>query len=180
VRPLPTQIWNGWIEVTGGRIRSIEPLGLDHYTDEFHQVDERRIWFGCYTRGDFDGVLIRLADAPADTAVTVRLAAARPNPDRAALPLPRPPDQTTGPQVRFRIDDVAARPGRFELSREAIVFARRARARGDWDVSFSYRPSKPPARDDYYYVRVVQADGEVAWTSPVWIGEETAVKTAQR
>jgi len=28
-------------------------------------------------------------------------------------------------------------------------------------------PGKP---DDYYYARVVQTDGGMAWTSPVWVG----------
>jgi hypothetical protein len=29
--------WGGWIEITGGgRIASIEPLNVDHFTDQFH------------------------------------------------------------------------------------------------------------------------------------------------
>ncbi len=64
--------WGGWIEITGGgRIASIEPLNVDHFTDQFHQVDAQRIWFTVRTRGDFDGVLIRLAQSPADTQVRV-------------------------------------------------------------------------------------------------------------
>jgi hypothetical protein len=52
--------------------------------------------------------------------------------------------------------------------------ARQARANGAWDVSFSYCPTKTLAQDDCYYPRVVQIDGEAAWVSPVWIGEQTS------
>jgi hypothetical protein len=36
-------------------------------------------------------------------------------------------------------------------------------------------PTKPPAQDDYFYLRVAQIDGEAAWVSPVWIGEQNSV-----
>jgi hypothetical protein len=57
-----------------------------------------------------------------------------------------------------------------------FVYARKARTNGAWDVSFSYRPTKAPAQDDYYYLRVAQIDGEAAWVSPIWIGEQSSAK----
>jgi hypothetical protein len=53
-----------------------------------------------------------------------------------------------------------------------VILARRIRATGDWDVSFSYRPNEPPQQDDYFYLRVIQIDGEAMWTSPIWIGND--------
>ena len=30
--------------------------------------------------------------------------------------------------------------------------------------------NEPPTTRDWYYVRVFQADGNAAWSSPIWIG----------
>ncbi|NOY81914.1 MAG: hypothetical protein GXP31_13035 [Kiritimatiellaeota bacterium] len=44
---------------------------------------------------------------------------------------------------------------------------------GKKSVQFEYRDARP-IRDrwSYYYVRVIQKDGEIAWSSPVWLGKE--------
>ncbi|MBK9708806.1 MAG: DUF3604 domain-containing protein [Acidobacteria bacterium] len=169
--------WEGWIEVTGGKIASIEPLNVDHYTDQFHRVDDQHIWFSCRTRGDFDGVLIRLAQSPADTQIRVIVSnlvgaaggtGASGNPTWAvSIPGRKPLHEMT-----FKLSDVAQKQGEYKLTPTHTVFARKARANAEWDVSFSYRPTKAPVQDDYYYLRVVQIDGEAAWVSPVWIGEQ--------
>ncbi len=173
--------WGGWIEVSGGRIASIEPLNVDHHTDEFHQVDDRRIWFTCRTRGDFDGLLIRLAQAPADAQVRVIVSelmesAGGTGASGYVVRPPGPPSRKPLHEISFKISEVAQKQAEFNLKPNVNVYARKARANAPWDVSFSYRPAKAPAQDDYYYLRVVQIDGEVAWVSPVWIGEESSQK----
>jgi len=174
--------WGGWIEVSGGRIESIEPLNVDHHTDEFHQVDDRRIWFTCRTRGDFDGLLIRLAAAPADAQVKVIIsdlaesAGGTGASGYVARP-PGPPSRKAIHEISFKVGEVAERQAEFKPADNAYVYARKARANAPWDVSFSYRPTRPPARDDYFYLRVVHIDGEVAWVSPVWIGEQSSPST---
>lgn len=40
------------------------------------------------------------------------------------------------------------------------------------EVSFEYLDNAPLAEDSYYYVRVEQRDGELAWSSPVWLDRE--------
>ncbi|HZT28942.1 MAG TPA: hypothetical protein VFA33_03595 [Bryobacteraceae bacterium] len=37
------------------------------------------------------------------------------------------------------------------------------------DVSFEYLDPAAPAGEHWYYVRVEQADGELAWSSPIWV-----------
>ncbi|GAF78628.1 unnamed protein product, partial [marine sediment metagenome] len=37
------------------------------------------------------------------------------------------------------------------------------------DVSLTWRDPNRPAREHYYYLHVVQADGQQAWSSPIWI-----------
>ncbi len=178
VRPLQVVTWHGEIEVRGARVASSTPIGIDLFTDVFRQVDAHRVAFDVRCRGDFDGVLLELADASADAEVTVRLtrplermvdrAQTARNRARAAASQPAVPLE----EVSFRPGSLERNKARFELSPDGVVLARRIRSTGDWDVSFAYRPGEPPQPDDYFYVRVVQIDGEAAWTSPVWIGNE--------
>ena len=39
------------------------------------------------------------------------------------------------------------------------------------ELEFEYGKTERPKKggSDYYYVRVIQQDGEMAWSSPIWI-----------
>jgi hypothetical protein len=37
------------------------------------------------------------------------------------------------------------------------------------EVNFTYVDNQPPSGEAYYYVRVIQADDQMAWSSPIWI-----------
>jgi hypothetical protein len=56
------------------------------------------------------------------------------------------------------------------------VYARKVKANGAWDIAVSYRSAKWAAQDNYYYLHVVQVDGEVVWVSPMWIGEQRSAQ----
>jgi hypothetical protein len=45
---------------------------------------------------------------------------------------------------------------------------------GRKDVSFEYVDNAPPKGESYYYVRVEQTDGQLAWSSPIWVTAKTA------
>jgi len=36
-------------------------------------------------------------------------------------------------------------------------------------LAFSWEDGTPATDGDYYYIRVTQRDGQMAWSSPVWI-----------
>jgi hypothetical protein len=38
------------------------------------------------------------------------------------------------------------------------------------ECNITYLDNQPPKGPCYYYVRVIQKDGEIAWSSPVWLG----------
>ena len=40
---------------------------------------------------------------------------------------------------------------------------------GSNHVAFEYEKTDPPKETDYYYVRVIQRDYEMAWASPIWV-----------
>ncbi|MCH7908413.1 MAG: hypothetical protein IIB38_02210 [Candidatus Hydrogenedentes bacterium] len=41
------------------------------------------------------------------------------------------------------------------------------------DQKFRFEDSTEPRHGDYYYLRVRQLDGGLAWSSPFWVGGET-------
>ncbi|HEX4949522.1 MAG TPA: DUF3604 domain-containing protein [Blastocatellia bacterium] len=160
--------WRGWIEVTGGRIGSIEKLSTEHRSDQFNQVNDQRLWFHVKTRGDLDGLLLKLAQAPNDARVTVRIAQVDRDPGPQGSMMQRAvlitqPGATALHEYSFKVNDVAAQQGSFEVPKFGFIYARKINAAGRWDAAFSYRPTKAPAQDDYFYLRVVQVDGEAAW-----------------
>jgi hypothetical protein len=40
---------------------------------------------------------------------------------------------------------------------------------GGVEVTFTYVDNDPPAGESWYYIRVEQENGELAWASPVWV-----------
>lgn len=175
--PLGEVVWGGWIELTNGRIGSIESLGLDAISDQFHLVDDRHVWFWCQTRGDFDGVMLKLASAPADTKINVRVSMLIADPGGTGAGhgiswTSGIPGREAKYQASFTLQELTKQRQKFELTPRSFIFAQSASLDAPWNASFTYRPAKPPAQDDYYYLRVVQVDGEAAWSSPIWIGEE--------
>ena len=40
------------------------------------------------------------------------------------------------------------------------------------EIAFPEQLDTAPATCDWYYVRVFQADGNAAWSSPIWVGPE--------
>jgi hypothetical protein len=38
-----------------------------------------------------------------------------------------------------------------------------------WECEFSHDRTDRPRDTDFYYVRVIQRDGEMAWSSPIWV-----------
>ena len=40
---------------------------------------------------------------------------------------------------------------------------------GERQVSFAYRDVDAEPGESYYYVRIQQEDGQMAWASPIWV-----------
>ena len=79
-------------------------------------------------------------------------------------------------------DVVAGEPSQFELSVRILGTAPVKQVdviRGQdfvytlqnqgTDVEFSFVDQEPASGEQYYYVRVQQADGQMAWSSPIWL-----------
>ena len=38
------------------------------------------------------------------------------------------------------------------------------------DAELDWDDPAPPSREHFYYLRAVQRDGQMAWSSPIWVG----------
>ena len=70
------------------------------------------------------------------------------------------------PPLQVRVEGTG-NVARVEVIRnERVVYATRPNRP---DVSVVYTDNDPPPARAYYYVRVAQDDGEIAWGSPIWV-----------
>lgn len=44
------------------------------------------------------------------------------------------------------------------------------------EADFEFRDAEPAAAESFYYLRAVQSDGEVAWSSPIWVLRDPAAR----
>jgi hypothetical protein len=70
--------------------------------------------------------------------------------------------------VKLRARVVGTRPlGKLELVKQGQV-ARTWTGTSE-DQTVEYEDAATAAGDVYFYLRATQADGEMAWSSPVWV-----------
>ena len=50
-----------------------------------------------------------------------------------------------------------------------FLFTRSSNTR---EFTFEFVDNQPAPGENYYYVRVIQTDGELAWSSPIWVRYE--------
>jgi hypothetical protein len=173
------RVWTGTIKVAGAKVEGafspqVEAL---NYLSEWVRPQPGAadtIAFRLTTRGYAKAVRLRLSGDVAKAHVEVSLALAGgangvhaadvPAPGKAAeltVPLPRP---ATGEPPSSAADD--------------LITVRRIRPATERDRTFRFEDAEGPKDGDNYYVRVVQADGACAWSSPWWIGAVRAPRQA--
>ncbi len=80
------------------------------------------------------------------------------------------PDPTTTAPVPIHVRVAGTAPiERVEILRDGQVV--HTRGGNAWDLAFEFEDT-PSAGAHYWYVRVWQADGEMAWSSPIWLRPE--------
>ena len=176
--PRPYRVWEGTIEVTGARVRSVRPIGLDNVYLERAAIDPANpatVRFHVETRGRSDSVLLELDEASAATALAFHLEARREY--GFAPPLVRAPVDIPAADVRMVLSQLA--DGRWEHDLPVDVHADRIQVQvvdpaGKLDQEIVFDDVEAPMPGDYYYVRVSQLDGGRAWSSPFWVGSKPA------
>jgi hypothetical protein len=146
--------WNGSLRIEGTTIVAAQPWAFDTPDEGLRTVASNHVAWRSITAGDWDGVVLELAD-----------------PSRAVLSF------ATAPMtLRASLRDLAHEPVRFAADAPSrVVELRRlpeAMPAPGWRGSFIAPTDAEGVHA--YWIRVRQADGAFAWSSPVFAALEAA------
>jgi hypothetical protein len=150
-RPLD---WTGGLTVWQGEIRAVENYAIDSPLDGVVRWDRTRIHWNSHTCGDWDGVTVDL-DGDADTRLEF---------DSPAIRF----SCTLGELAVQHVERAGA------LLEQRVVLRRLSHQQSSPDASFVWRDDAPRAGINPYWIWVTQADGEMAWSTPVYVQREGA------
>lgn len=141
--------WTGGIDVHGGRILAAENHAIDSPLDGVSYQDETCVRWRSHTCGDWDGVLLDLDGNP-ETRLVFR-----------------------SPTMAFDITlaELLAGPVRMpgDLLEQEVIIQRISAQAAPWTASFEFQDTDVAPGHHAYWVWVTQADGELAWSSPVFV-----------
>ncbi|MCY3915391.1 MAG: DUF3604 domain-containing protein [Chloroflexi bacterium] len=141
--------WDGTLAVAGGRILAVEGYAFDSPAEGVQAWTPNSVNWRSITTGDSDGILVTL-EAQADTNLAVDT-----------------------PFVSTEISWSALGEGSKRLAAGGLdlelTIERRPIGLKERHFSASFRPADSPAGENAYWIRVLQADGAKAWTSPWYV-----------
>ena len=140
--------WDGGLYIDDGRIAGFSEFAFDYPDQGVEMVSNRELRWRSTTGGDPDGVILNL-EAGAESEITFH----------------------TGPVTfKFRPAEVTYEP----MVVDAGGLNQRVRVSTVKEdlpdtLEFTYRDQAPEKGLNAYWVRLVQSDGGMAWSSPVFI-----------
>ncbi|MDH5791498.1 MAG: DUF3604 domain-containing protein, partial [Candidatus Bathyarchaeota archaeon] len=150
VRGRPKRVdWEGGLQLDRGRIVSYEEFAFDYANQGVRWITNQRLEWASTTGGDPDGVILKL-DAPEDAEVTFN-----------SKPM----------TFSFKLRDIDYEPLVVEAGGVNQKVKVSAISGGELprSLDFSYVDEDPMGGVSPYWVRVVQSDGGMAWSSPVYV-----------
>ncbi|MBK6798911.1 MAG: DUF3604 domain-containing protein [Acidobacteria bacterium] len=177
--PRQARIWRGSIEVKGARLVGFkEPWFAQPQSYRFarNAQNPNRLDYQLNTRGRGVAMMLELEGADIATELTVQSAATRePDPTDGTTPdmMDRPVADI--PAVRHVVRLAELKQGMITFEQVIVqnidtVQIQLVPGDGALDREFTWADLNQPRDGDYYYLRVTQVDGSMAWTSPFWIG----------
>ena len=173
--PRGFRTWTGTLTVQGASIAEVRPVSLANYEKEsvtFDDTDPARVAFSLVTRGRENRLLLKLTEISDDTTIRIETV---PTPEEGVT-FPRfyqPVAAVKPVDVTFNWDEFANGVATRDIPAGRYTDTIRLRGinpDGPMDRTFSWTDPDEPADGDYYYVRVTQLDGKMAWSSPWWVG----------
>ena len=147
-RARPT-IWHGSLSIQGGRILSAETFAFDSPDQGIAVQTENKISWRSSTAGDPDGLFLDL-DANEDAVLAF---------------------ETEPATFSFTLADLADGPLTVEAGGlgQRVTVARVPRGPRPSTVRFAYRDESAVPGTNAYWLRVIQRDGAMAWSSPIYV-----------
>ena len=175
--PRAYRVWKGTVEVSGARLLSVETPGFEnqHYTERA-TVDSNNsnlVRFHVETRGRRDTMLLELDGASASTTFRFQLGPSTEHGSTSVLA--RALADIPGEDFKLRLAHLENR--RLEKDFQVDQHTDRLTLQvvdpnAPFDQEFEFTDLENLSEGDYYYVRVRQGDGALAWSSPFWVGKK--------
>ena len=143
--------WEGTLTCAAGRIAGFEPFAFTRPGDGVRRCGDATLRIESTTSGNCNGVMLEL-DASADCALRLTTASRD-----VHLPLSE--------------IDAAGVPGVISRGSAEVRMRRFSRASAARAVSFTFNDDPSPGTHPYW-VRLVQTDGNEAWSSPVYLRKD--------
>lgn len=165
-------------------IDGVVPLGTEAYGDVIQQTGGHEVSFTNRVRGDFDGMLLQLADTHPDDLITITLMTSpvydtehwntqlkpRLPGEYFNMDVPR---QEVVLRETIRLGDLADRGWQMSFDEVASADLALIKTGNPKYRSFSFTVTEAdglkPGGDNHIYVRVKQLDDETAWSSPTFV-----------
>ncbi|XOV89291.1 MAG: DUF3604 domain-containing protein [Pseudomonadota bacterium] len=166
--------WAGTIEVTGARLQAVRAPGFIDVTSQGFEIDADNpnlVRFRTWTRGNHSSLILELAGVTAATKINVDIAPAR---ESATNNYTRYRDSARIPRWRASFPLAQLKEGQLHEVQDVEghidqLWVRRVVPAGALDHKFEF-VDKSARQGDYYTLRLVQENDQMAWSSPVWVG----------
>ena len=142
-------VWDGRLTLSQGRIVAAEGYAFDTPLEGITERTERSLAWCSQTTGDEDGVIIEV-DAPPEARLRFEAAPCT---------------------FEVKLGEIGAKPKVFAAGGvgQQVLIKRLRDAPSPLEVAFSWTDEQAPAGRAVYYVKVVQVDGALAYSSPFYV-----------
>ncbi|MEM9620205.1 MAG: DUF3604 domain-containing protein [Pseudomonadota bacterium] len=170
--PRGWRAWQGILDVTNADLLSIQAYDASFPLQQVEPAPDNpnRVNFATKTRGDTSSYLLRLDNI--QRTAKLQFDIVEDLETGGAPPIYRPPQRVPALSFEMALKDL--QDGQLS-QRQSVgayndrVMLRKIRDDGARDIQFEFTDTGS-RQGDYYFVRVVQANDAMAWSSPVWVG----------
>ncbi|XOV84756.1 MAG: DUF3604 domain-containing protein [bacterium] len=170
--PRGWRTWEGTIEVEGATLEEIKAVDASFPLQRVNRSADNpnRLTFSTRTRGDGSSYRLRLNDVQRTSKLRFDLLEAA---ESGGAPTVYRPHQRV-PADSFTLNFRDLQEGQVQHRQRIDDYTdtttlRRIISTGEREVSFEFTDTGN-RQGDYYFIRVVQSNDAIAWSSPVWIG----------
>ena len=140
--------WSGEIKLNKGKILSAEEFAFDLPWNGIIEKTDQKVLYSSMTSGDCDGIILKL-EASEDTRISFK---------------------TKPAQFSFQLNQLKepliVEVGNIEQKVEVSCISKQKTSK---NVKFNYTDQNIKTGVNAYYVKVLQSDGEKAWSSPIFM-----------